>query len=281
MNGMKILVCTDGSIPAVRAAQEVSLLKFPEESQVVLFHVVETSPISRSKPLEQVFTRAEAALANVFPYLQRRIVSGNAAVQILKETRAGSYNLIVTGDTGTSWGLLHRRIGSTASKILRQVNIPFLLVRRNPDVLKKVLLCTSGEDPAVETLQKGGALVSYSQAEVSVLHVMSQLALDSGTLVDELLDTAQSAMEKRTREGVHLEEAVRLLIKSGVKQPVLPILRHGLVLEQVTAELREGKYNLLVIGSHHVVGRNRLLEAFLEDVASELVSEAPCSVLIV
>jgi nucleotide-binding universal stress UspA family protein len=88
-------------------------------------------------------------------------------------------------------------------------------------------------------------------------------------------------MEKKTSEGVHLREAVAILENSGARKPVLPILRHGLVLEQVTAELREGKYHLLVIGSHHVAGRSKLLEAFLEDVASELASEAPCSVLIV
>ena len=201
--------------------------------------------------------------------------------KLLKETQDGSYDLVVTGDTGTSWGFSHRRIGSTASKLIRLVDIPLLLVRRNPDILEKVLVCTSGEVPAVETIQKGGSLVSFSKARVSVLHVMSQLALKADLQMDDLLNNAQTALLKKTREGLHLEEAVRQLQKAGVRPPILPILRHGLVLEQVTAELREGRYNLLVIGSHHVSGRSRLLEAFLEDVAGELVSEAPCSVLII
>lgn len=142
-------------------------------------------------------------------------------------------------------------------------------------------MCTSGEAPAVETIQKGGFLVSFSKAQIGVLHVMSQLALKATSQADDLLDTALTAIQRKTPEGLHLDRAINHIQQAGVTAPVIPILRHGLVLDQVTAELREGKYDLLVIGSHHVSGRSRLLEAFLEDVASELISEAPCSVLIV
>jgi len=279
MIGMRILICTDGSKAAERAAREVSLLRFPEETRIVLYYVMEVR--GGHKVPEEIFSPIEAVLAPSFPIVERKVASGNAAAQILTETQDYSYDLVVIGDTGISRGLLHRRMGSTASKIMRLIDIPLLLVRRNPDQLKKVLVCTSGEAPAAETLQKGGFLVSYTHAQVGVLHVMSQLALAAISQADDLLDTAQTAMQRKTREGLHLIRAVEQIQQAGVSAPVIPILRHGLVLDQVTAELREGQYDLLVIGSHHVSGRSRKLEAFLEDVASDLISEAPCSVLIV
>lgn len=279
MDKMRILICTDGSNAAERAAREVILFRFPEETRLVLFYVVEKH--TRPQDLNDVFAPIEGALAPHFSTLERKVVSGIPAEQILAETHAHRYNLIVMGDTGISRVLLRRRMGSTARKIIRLVDIPLLLVRRNTDSLKKALICTSGESPSADTLHNGGFLVSYSSAQIGVLHVMSQLALAANSRADDLLDTAQTAMQRKTWEGLHLTWAVDQVQLAGVSAPIIPILRHGLVLDQVAAELREGNYDLLVIGSHHVAGRSRTLEAFLEDVTSDLVSEVPCSVLIV
>jgi nucleotide-binding universal stress UspA family protein len=58
-------------------------------------------------------------------------------------------------------------------------------------------------------------------------------------------------------------------------------MRHGLVVEQVLAELSRGHYDLLVVGAHHQPGQNRWLEILLDDVADRLLNHAPCSVLVV
>jgi nucleotide-binding universal stress UspA family protein len=110
---------------------------------------------------------------------------------------------------------------------------------------------------------------------------MSQLALSTSAQSDDLIDSAQTAIKKKTWEGLHLTWAVDQIQQAGVTAPITPILRHGLVLDQVMAELREGKYDVLIIGSHHISGRSRMLEVLLEDVTSDLVSEAACSVLVI
>jgi len=177
--------------------------------------------------------------------------------------------------------LLKMHLGSDTRIIVSQVEIPLLLARRYTKSIEKVLICTGGEETSVDTLKIGGKFVSFSKAQVCVLHVMSQLALEVSSQADDLRDTAQTAIQKKTREGLHLAWAVNQIQKAGASTPVIPVLRHGLVLDQVIAELREGKYDLLVIGSHHVSGRSRTLDAFLEDVASDLVSATSCSVLII
>jgi nucleotide-binding universal stress UspA family protein len=167
------------------------------------------------------------------------------------------------------------------NKLARTLTIPFLVARNVPLRLSKILLCTSAEVTALETVRVGGRLVSSANAEIILLHVMSQVAMRLDSPPDDLLDTAQSAIQRVTREGQHLERAVQLLGQVGVTAPVTPSLRHGLVVDEVLAELEEGQYNLLVIGGHYHHGRSHWEEFLIEDVAGQLIHRAPCSVLIV
>jgi len=279
MDEMKILICTDGSKSAEIAAKELISLRFPAETTCVLFYVVKKHAGQRTQ--EEVFAPIEAVLASYFNNIKRKAVEGEMAVQVLREIHEESYDLIVKSDFGKGWGLLKMHLGSDTRIIVSKVEHPLLLARYYTKSIERVLICTGGEETSADTLRIGGRLVSFSKAQVCVLHVMSQLALDAGSQADDLRDTAQTAIQRKTREGLHLAWAVDQVQKAGASAPVIPILRHGLVLDQVIAELREGKYDLLVIGSHHVSGRSRTLDAFLEDVASDLVSETSCSVLII
>jgi nucleotide-binding universal stress UspA family protein len=52
-----------------------------------------------------------------------------------------------------------------------------------------------------------------------------------------------------------------------------------MVVEEIKAELREGGYDLLVIGAHQA--RTPLDRVLLEDVSAELLLESPIPVLVV
>ena len=88
-------------------------------------------------------------------------------------------------------------------------------------------------------------------------------------------------MEDGTREGLHFQEAIRTMRSIGVTSEITPRLRHGLGVDEILAELVEGGYDLLVIGAHRRPGLTRWLEIMLDDVADQLLSHAPCSVLVV
>ncbi len=279
MEQMKILICTDGSKSAEIAAQELISLRFPPETTCVIFYVVKKHAGQQDQ--QEVFAPIEAVLSPYFTNIKRKAAEGAMAVQILREIREEPYDLIVKSDFGKGWGLLKMHLGSDTRIIVSKVELPLLLARHYTKSIERVLICTGGEETSADTLRVGGRLVSFSKAQVCVLHVMSQLALDVSSQADDLRDTAKTAIQRRTREGLHLAWAIDQIQKSGVSAPVVPILRHGLVLDQVIAELREGRYDLLVIGSHHVSGRSRTLDAFLEDVANDLVSATSCSVLII
>ena len=133
----------------------------------------------------------------------------------------------------------------------------------------------------METIKRAGRLIASVDAHVRLLHVMSQVFFGPQSQPDDLLDTAETAISRETREGKHLKLAMERLEKAGVKGPITPSLRHGLVVDQVLTEIRGENCDLLVVGAHHQPGQNRWLEILLDDIADQLLNQAPCSVLVI
>ncbi len=57
-------------------------------------------------------------------------------------------------------------------------------------------------------------------------------------------------------------------------------LRHGLVVDEVLEEIRTLEPELLVIGAHRVPETRRAIAPLLDDVAHQILTNAPCSVWI-
>jgi nucleotide-binding universal stress UspA family protein len=276
---MRVLICTDGSPAAEQAANMIAQLHFPGDTQITLLGVSETE--GDQPALSASFGRMEKILAGPYPDLEHKIRRGAPVEQILSEVGEKKYDLATVGARGRHRGLERLRAGSTTHKLARSLRIPILVCRNVPDHLRRILICTAAEAPSTDMLRIGGQLIAASAAEVGLLHVMSQLALRLDSPPDDLLDTAQSAIARRTREGLHLEHATQLLRQAGVDGSIQPRLRHGLVVDEVLAELQEGGYDLIVIGGHYQHHGSRWLELLLEDVTGQLLSRAGCSVLII
>lgn len=276
---MRILICTDGSSTAEQAASLVSRLNYPAETEIVLLGVSETN--GDQAKLTDSFGRMERALGGPRPGINHLIRYGSPAEQIQKETEEKHYDLVAVGAPGAARGLASLRAGSTVHKLARNLRIPVLVARNVPARLNRILICTSAEAPAEHTLRTGGSLIAPAGSETSLLHVMSQLALRLDSPPEDLLDTARSAIERQTREGQHLKRGMHILQEVGVLPPVQPRLRHGLVVDEVLAEVEEGGYDLLVIGGHYQHSGSRWMDLLLEDIAGQLLNKARCSVLVV
>ena len=276
---MHILICSDGSPTAEQSASLISCLNYLPEAKVTLLGVSESD--GDQVLLTASFERIRALLEGQDFIIQQKIHYGQPADQILKEVAENSYDLVAIGPSGHLRGFAGLKFGSTAQKLARFITTPLLVARQVPKRVQKVLICTGGEMPSLETLSVGGKLVSNIKGEIVVLHVMSQVALRLDSPADDLLDTAESAMQRGTREGQHMSQALGLLHQANVSGEVRPLLRHGLVVREVLAEISEGGYQLLVIGGHYQHGRSHWTEMLLEDLAGQLLQKAPCSVLII
>jgi len=276
---MEILLCSDGSPAAEQAAHMLLCLKYPAETHLTLLGIGESE--SDRVYLETSINQVEHILARSFTNIRYEICIGPSADQILMHSEQHHYNLIAIGERGHHQGLALLRRSYNINQLTRKLHTPLLVARKVPESIQAILICTGAEAPSVSTIREGGKLIASSGSRVALLHVMSQVALTPDSIRDDLLDTAKSAIQRKTREGLHLLDAIELLKKMGVHSEVKAVLRHGLVVEEVLKEIDENGYDLLVIGAHQTPDENRWLEFLLDDIAGRLMAKCPCSVLVI
>ena len=284
---MRLLICTDGTALAESAVGYGASLAWAAGAEVTLLGIYRR----RASPEEEA--RLHAALARAQSLLpmhaEEKVRTGRAAQEIIAEARSGSYALIVVGSRGRR-GLARLMFGSVASRLARYAPIPVLLVKGRgfEGVVRRVLVCTSGDVRGERAARWGGQIAGWLKAEVTVLHVMSQIALSPQANLDELFGSAEQAMTHGTREGRHLTREMEVLREQGgtVEIGVRPKLRRGLVVDEIVAEADEGNYYLVVIGAHEqpqvpAAGWAGLWEYVLDDVADQIISAVQRPVLVV
>lgn len=238
--------------------------------------------LARTTEAAEAIAAAQALLAAPAEVRRRpeRRRPERRAEALLAESASGEYDVVVAGSLGRR-GLQRLALGSMAAQLARDARVPVLLVKGPPRPIApggRVLACTSGGTRGERAVRWGGRLARWLGAELTVLHVMSQLALSAEAPLEQLNETAEEAIARQTREGQHLASAVELARAQGggAAVEVRPKLRHGLVLEEILAEAREGDYDLVVIGGHPTpgapAGLGPVRPTLLEDMADHVIS---------
>jgi nucleotide-binding universal stress UspA family protein len=138
--------------------------------------------------------------------------------------------------------------------VVRRVNAPVLVARRPPAAFRRVLVAIAGAQRTAA--EAAAALAAAWSAEAAALHVVSEVALPA---------VGGEAAEPRG------DEAERTAAACG-----LPLLtREGFVAEAVLEEVREGAWDLLVLGVRGERGWGH------DDVAERILIHCPASTLIV
>ena len=274
----RTLLCSDGSPASATAATMLVSLRLTQDSQTSILGVLE--PGHDSTRLERALQDLAAQLEAAGSRPEIRLRRGHAAEEILAEAESSAYDLVVVGAHGLR-GLTRFRLGSTASRLARHLTTSLLACRQVPPSVDRILLCISGEEPSAVTLRVGGVVAGSAGATVALMHVMSQVALSWESPSDDLAATGESAIERKSREGLFLLQGMEALHSAVPAVTVTPRLRHGLVVDEVLAEIRQAGQQLLVIGAHRAPEASGRLAPFLDDVADQLLTHAPCSVLIV
>ncbi len=271
---MEILICTDGSETSLQSADLVSRLGLPASSHMVLLGVSEKK--TDEQKLNNSMDQLEKKLGKNYP-VKRKIRSGVPSEEILAEALEAHYDLVAVGGGGNQLGVLRPQLGSTTSKLARNLHTHFLVSRNIPERIGKILLCVSSDAPGSETISLGGAWIANTTALVGLLHVSPasmaatpRSARSDGSIYDEKINP----------EAV-LEKASQQLRTAGVKNQIIPHLRQGLVVEEALKEIAEGGYQLLVVGAHYQPGQDRWQGTLLDDITDQLLNRTTCSVLII
>lgn len=263
---MRWLIVLDGSARSEQAAVFAASLFQSKEDDILLLTAGEAE--NAPERLQNAFGRT--------PRL-KRVPSANLPDSIAEAAAETQAELVVYGSRGRrGWSRL--LLGSVAAYLERRLGCSLLVVRGEPRPVRKILIASSLYPGGLRPVEMAGRLAQRTGASVTLLHVMSQLPIHAEAPETPLQATAEEAITLETREGVLLAKSLALLEASGI--PARAVLRHGLVLDELTAEMRDGGYDLLVIGGHRSPADLPFGNLLTEDVAEAILMATRAPLLI-
>lgn len=270
---MRILIATGGAAHSDVALRFGDLIHQMTGGTLTILTVIRHD--TEQAQAEAILFRAQTLLSTK-AQTQTRIRVGKPAEEIVHEAESGAYDLIITGEKAQH-GLARRLLAPTAERVIAHMPCPVLIARGQPRPLNRMLVCEGGRDPSLlhRLLNRLSVLLKHVD-ELTVLHVMSQMAAAPGVPGWELRADAKELMQKHTPEGSLLENDLARLVQLNVSLEAK--VRHGLVVKEILAEAQSGDYDLVVIGAHQGKGWERYL---LDDLAHEIICYADRSLLIV
>jgi len=269
---MKILICSDGTSPADSATQIGGLLTAPIHAKTTLLGIAENPQDER--PLRDALEAQARALRvqGVAPEIVVR--EGEPIRQILIQTSKETYDVVVIGARRKGTTGLYWRSEKTY-EVIKLIPPPVLVAIGECATLKKFLVCTGGKEFIEEAVQLTGKLAAAVGASVTLLHVMAEPPAIYADLV-QMEEDVDRLLESKSELGVNLRRQKESLDRLGV--PTEVHVRHGIVLDQVFAEAREGGHDLIVTGSSQA--RGLLRHYIMGDLTRSILNHANCPVLV-
>src|SRR2546421_8209982 len=269
---MKILICSDGMQAADSVTKLGASLAGPLQADTTLLGIAEKSQ-DEALLREALEKQAEwLRQKNVSP--QIAIGAGNPVRQIVNETAKAKYDLVIIGARKTGSTGLHWRSEKTY-EVIKSISPPVLVAMGEWAQLKRFLVCTGGKEFIEEAVQLAGKLAAAVGASVTLLHVMAEPPAIYADLV-RLEEDVDRLLESKSELGTNLRQQKRELERLGVSAEVR--VRHGIVIDQVFEEAREGDYDLIVTGTSQA--RGLLRHYIMGDLTLSILNRANCPVLV-
>ena len=219
--------------PAPRGEWALALAALLPGRERLSFRLLATEDDVRSDAT--LLERARARLAGAAD-LRDIVRPGPAERAVVAEAADHTYALVVVPPAGRN--AIQRMLkGSRVETVVRSVAAPVLVARRPPPALQRILAAVSA-DPASAVVAAAAELGAALHARVDYLYVTSEVALPF-------------APEEGPAAGISAPNglaAVRAILASrGISQP--PLVREGLMVDEVLDAFDSGAYDLLVVGA--------------------------------
>ncbi len=274
----RVLVPTDFSPNAERAAERVARLTLGGRAEVRVLHVVPSFPFKKKG---SAVAHAREALRDVKDRLAKKVeakvvtelIEGDPYVEIVRAARRYGTQLVVLGrhsKKGMEWGL-----GTTAERVVRKGSTPVLVVRPDPVrpyVHPVVAVDLSDVSCTVVDLARFVLVAAFPLRLVHAYHMPFEGFMSTSVSRKEMQgfrehyrDEAHAAMKKFVAVFGDDGRAWRTTVREG--DPRMVVVR----------ALSKFKADLVVLGTH---GRSGISHFLLGSVAEWILHEASCDVLI-
>lgn len=269
---MKILICSDGMPAADNATRVGGTIGRACRAEATLLGIAE-KPADEA-PLRQALDAQAELLRGEGVNPQVVVGAGDPVSEIHKQTSAFSYDLVVIGSRRINTSGLYWRTEKTY-EVIKAIAAPVLVALGDCAQLKRFLVCTGGKTFIDAAVQLTGNVAAAVGASVTLLHVMAEPPAIYADLV-QLEEDLDRLLESGSELGRNLVRQKKELEALGVTTNVR--VRHGIVIEQVFAEAREGDHDLIVTGSSRA--RGALRHYIMGDLTRMIVNRADCPVLV-
>lgn len=218
---------------------------------------------------QEVHRKAEQLLGLPKAQVDYRSETGLVEQVVPRVANEGRFDLMVLAPLGGLDWLTHHHI---LSRVVGHAAPSTLLVRGPTVGFHKALVCTEGGPHGAVNAEAALFLAPIFDLEVHVLHVLSQI-----TIYDYIKEQPDvEFLESDHPSAEHLRELRSRILRAGARGDAK--CRVGPVQDEVLAEVRDGDYDLLVIGAHGADPE----EGFLtRDIAGWLLRHCPTSTLVV
>ena len=269
---MKILICSDGMPAAEKAVELGGLLAGPLKAETTLLGIAEKSRDERFMR-EALEKQAQSLRAREVP-LEIIVHVGEPVRQILDQTSKTNYDLVVIGGRRPRAAGRYWRSGKTY-EVIKTIQPPVLVAIGECKRLKRFLVCTGGKEFIEQAVQLTGKLAAAVEASVTLLHVMAEPPAVYADLVS-LEEDVDRLLGSGSELGMNLLQQKKELERIGVSAEVR--VRHGIVIDQVFEEVREGDYDLIVTGTSQA--RGLLRHYIMGDLTRSILNRANSPVLV-
>ncbi|MDQ6622511.1 MAG: universal stress protein [Verrucomicrobiota bacterium] len=269
---MRVLICSDGTDPADKPARLGGLIAGPCKAATTLLGISESAP--DEAPLRAALESEMKLLAGFGVEAELVVRKGDPVAQILEQTSATNYDLVVIGTRGKQTSGRYWRSHRTY-EVIKAIPPPVLVASGDPETLSKFLVCTGGKHYIEAAVKLTAEIAARVGASVTLLHVMAEPPAIFANLV-RMEEDVDGLLAGSSELGQNLLAQKKSLEKMGVTTEVR--IRHGIVLDQVFEELNEGEHDLIVTGSSQA--RGALQHYIMGDLTRRIVNRAPCPVLV-
>ena len=269
---MKILLCSDGTPSSDKATRLTSVLAPRCQAGVTLLGVAEKP---RDEQALQLALEKEAQMLRAASLSVQMIVrAGDPILQVVNLSAANKFDLTIIGARGQGPSGLHLRSNKTY-EFIKAVHSPVLVAIGECEELRRFLVCTGGKQFIDEAVRLTGEVAACAGASVTLLHVMAEPPAIYADLV-RLEEDVDQLIESGSELGETLRAQKKALEERGASVELR--IRHGIVLEQIFKELRQGNHDLIVTGSSQSIGPFR--HYIMGDITRGILNRADCPVLV-
>jgi nucleotide-binding universal stress UspA family protein len=272
---LNLLIATNGFKGTLPSIEYGAWLAANLNAKITLLGVTEElnpAAIDDHHPLEDVFARAVELFQQNGVEYKLEVENGNAEDVIPRKAKQGDF-ITVIGPLGRPQ-IRHLISGRSIRHLMEEIEQPIIYVPASKLPLKKTLICMGGLGYEVTAEHLAMQMAMKSRAEITLLHIVPPMDLDYPT-ARTVREHWEHLAETDTPVGRSMRQALSIAKEDGLTTNIKA--RQGNVVEEILAELKEGNYDLLCMGS--LYSSNSLRQIYAPNVTAEIAEAASCPVL--